>query len=132
MPAWIAPFMPVDDQVRGLVPPDMAQHHLRREHQGARIDFVLAAYLGAVPCVASNQGYVVRQIGSGRNADAADLGGQRIGQVVAIEVQVATTLYSLGRVSTCCSMASAITSLITISLDRSMGSCSDTQGPPVQ
>ena len=53
-------------------------------------------------------------VGARRDADAADLRGQRVGDVVAVEVQVAITSYSAGRSRICCRKASAMTSLMTM------------------
>ena len=47
----------------------------------------LPAYFGAVPCVASNIATVVGQVRARRDADAADLRGERVGDVVAVQVQ---------------------------------------------
>jgi hypothetical protein len=40
----------------------------------------LPAYFGAVPCVASNIADRVADVGAGRDADAADLRGERVGE----------------------------------------------------
>jgi hypothetical protein len=45
------------------------------------------AYFGAVPCVASNRATVSDRLAPGRDTDAADLRGQRVGDVVAVQVQ---------------------------------------------
>ena len=47
------------------------------------------AYFGAVPCVASKMAWPVDvvDVAAGRDADAADLRRERVGEVVAVEVQ---------------------------------------------
>ena len=73
------------------------------------------AYFGAVPCVASNMRDVVGHVRAGRDADASDLGGERVGDVVAVQVRRRDHVVLAGRSRICCRNASAITSLITIS-----------------
>jgi hypothetical protein len=57
-----------------------------------------------------------RQVGARGNADAADLGGQRVGDVVAVQVQRGDHAYSAGRSRICCRKASAMLSLMMMSL----------------
>ena len=45
------------------------------------------AYLGAVPCVASNTADAVADVAARRDAEAADLRRGRVGDVVAVEVR---------------------------------------------
>ena len=63
------------------------QHHLGRQDLGARIDVVLAGVLGRGAVRGLEHRHRVRQVGARGDADAADLRGQRVGDVVAVEVQ---------------------------------------------
>ena len=76
-----------DDQVGRLAPAEVAQHHLGREDQRARVDLVLARVLRRRSVRRLEERDVVGQVRAGRDADAADLRGERVGDVVAVEVQ---------------------------------------------
>ena len=66
----------------------MAEHHLCREDEGAGVDLVLACVLGrrAVRGLEDGNPRVVVDVGAGGDADATDLCGQGVGDVVAVEV----------------------------------------------
>src|SRR5215813_5117499 len=79
---------PRNDAIRGVGPAHVAEHHLARQDDRAGIDLVLARVLrrGAVRGLEQRVSRVVVDVGARRDADAADLGGQRIGQQIAREV----------------------------------------------
>ena len=79
----------LDDEVGGLVPAQVAQHHLAREDHRARVDLVLVGVLrrGAVRRLEDGVAGDVVDVAARRDADAADLRGQRVGQVVAVQVR---------------------------------------------
>ena len=66
----------------------MAKHHLGGEDERARVDLVLACVLGcrSVGGFEDGDARVVVDVGSGGDADAADLSSKRVGNVVAVEV----------------------------------------------
>ncbi len=65
----------------------MAQHHLRGEDQRTRVDLVLAGVLRRGAVGRLEHGHRIGQVGAGRDADAADLGRQGVGEIVAVQVQ---------------------------------------------
>src|SRR5438093_1093760 len=77
-----------DDPVGGVGPAHVAEHHLARQDDRARIDLVLAGILRRRPVRRFEQRVtgVVFDVRAGRDADAADLRGERIGQQVARQV----------------------------------------------
>ena len=80
---------PLDDQVGGLVPAEVSEHHLAREDHRARVDLVLVGVLrrGAVRRLEDGVAGHVVDVAARRDADAADLRRQRVGQVVAVQVR---------------------------------------------
>ena len=78
----------LDDQVGGFVPAEVAEHELAREDDRAGVDLVLAGVLGggAVGGFEDGVAGVVVDVGAGGDADAADAGGEGVGDVVAVEV----------------------------------------------
>ena len=70
----------------------------------------LLVYLGAVPWVASKERDLVADIGAGRDADAANLGGQRVTQVVAVEIGRGDHVVFRGRSNIFWNMISAMVS----------------------
>src|SRR5919106_6956625 len=74
-------LQPGDDAVGGVGPAEVAQHHLAREDDRARVDLVLPGVLGGGAVGGLEQGVpgVVVDVGAGGDADAAHLGGQGVG-----------------------------------------------------
>ena len=56
----------------------------------------------------------VIDVAAGRDADAADLRRERVAEIIAVEVERGDDVEILGRVSTCCSVMSAMASLMTM------------------
>src|SRR5438876_2522620 len=76
------------EAVGRIRPAQVTEHHLAREDDGARVDLVLARVLrrGAVGGLEQRVARVVADVSAWRDADAADLGGQRVGQEIAGQV----------------------------------------------
>ena len=74
----------------------MAQHHLGGQDQRARVDTVLAGEAGRRAVGRLENGDRIGDVGAGGDPDAADLGGQRVGDVVAVEVQRGDDVVILG------------------------------------
>ena len=76
------------DVVGRVLPAEVLEHHHAREQHRAGVDLVLAGVLrrGAVGGLEDAVAGDVVDVAAGGDADAADLGGQRVGQVVAVEV----------------------------------------------
>src|SRR5664280_2708097 len=72
----------------GLGPPQVLVHHHAREQDGSGVDLVLAGVLGsgAVGGLEDTVAGHVVDVPPGCDADAAHLGGQGIGEIVAVEV----------------------------------------------
>ena len=87
--AAIAPSMPFDDQVGDFRPAHVAEHHLAGKNDRAGIDLVQVGILwrGAVRGFEDGvTGHVV-DVGARGDADPAHLRGQRVGQIIAVQVQ---------------------------------------------
>src|SRR3972149_447715 len=85
-------YGPVDafeDEVGGLFPAHVAEHHFAGEDDAAGVDLVLIGVLGggAVGGLEDGVAGVVVDVAAGGDADAADLSGQSVGKVIAVEVQ---------------------------------------------
>ena len=65
----------------------MTQHHFGRQDQRAGVDLVLTGILGCRAVSGLEHGHGIGQVGARRDADAAHLGRQRVGDVVPVEVQ---------------------------------------------
>ena len=78
----------VHDVGRGVAPADVLEHEHAREQHRAGVHLVLAGVLGrrAVRGLEDAVAGDVVDVGPRGDADAADLGGQGIGEVVAVEV----------------------------------------------
>src|SRR5262245_4166868 len=83
------PVHALDDQVGGLGPAHVAQHHLARQDDRAGVDLVLVGVLGggAVGRLEDGVAAAVVDVASRCDADAADLRGERVGGIVAVEVE---------------------------------------------
>jgi hypothetical protein len=81
--------MPFDDQVGSFAPAHVAEHHLTREDDRARVHLVQVGVLGrgAVSRFEDGVTGLVVDVGARSDADAAHLRGQRVGEVIAVEVQ---------------------------------------------
>src|SRR5436309_1195328 len=77
-----------DDEISSLRPVHIAQHHLAGQNHRTGIDLVEVCVLRrrSMSCLENRVAGVVIDIGPGRDADAADLRGERIGQVIAVQV----------------------------------------------
>ena len=80
-------FERTDDEIGRFRPAHVAQHHLGRQNLRARVHIVFARVFGRRAMGGLKTGHGVRQVGARRNADAAHLGRQRVGNVVAVQVQ---------------------------------------------
>ena len=80
-------FHRADDEVSRFDPAHVAQHHFSRQDQGAGIHIVFTSIFGSGAVGGFKHGNGVAQVGARCNADAADLGCQRVGNVVAVQVQ---------------------------------------------
>ena len=78
-----------DDQIRRFDPAHVAEHHFAGEHHGAGIDDVLVRILrrGAVRGFENGVAGDVIDVAAGRDADAADLRGERVAQIIAVQIQ---------------------------------------------
>jgi hypothetical protein len=76
-------------EVGGLVPAQVAEHHLAGEDDRAGVDLVEVGVLrrGAVGGLEDGVAGDVVDVAARRDADAADLRRERVGEVVAVEVQ---------------------------------------------
>ena len=79
----------LDDVRRRVVPTDVLEHQHARQEHGARVHLVLAGVLRrrAVRRLEDPVAADVVDVGPGRDADPTDLGGQGVGDVVAVEVR---------------------------------------------
>src|SRR6266568_4259777 len=77
-----------DDPVRRVGPSQVAQHHLARENDRARVDLVLTRVFGcgAVRRLEQRVPGLVVDVRAGRDADPAHLRGQRVRHEIAREV----------------------------------------------
>src|SRR6476620_9266542 len=80
---------PLHDEIGRLWPSQMPQHHLARENHRTRIDLVLIGVLGsgAVRGLEDRVAGDVVDVPPRCDADAANLGGQGIRQVVPVEIR---------------------------------------------
>mmetsp|Transcript_1099 Transcript_1099/g.1707 ORF Transcript_1099/g.1707 Transcript_1099/m.1707 type:complete len:442 (-) Transcript_1099:93-1418(-) len=76
-----------DDEVGSLGPADVAQHHLGGQDGRTGVHIVLAGVLRRRAMGGLEQCDGVAHVGARRDADAAHLGRQRVGDVVAIQVE---------------------------------------------
>ena len=78
-----------DDEISGFRPAEVTQHHFAGENHGTRIYFIQIRifWRGAVRCFKNRVAGDVIDISAGGDADAADLRGQCVGQIIAIEIQ---------------------------------------------
>ena len=76
-----------DDQVGGRMPAHVAQHHLGREDLRAGIDVILAGVLRRRAVGRLEHRHRVAHVRARGDADAADLRGERVGDVVAVQVE---------------------------------------------
>jgi len=76
----------LDNLVRRFLPTQMAQHHFRREDQGARIHLVQPGVLGGRAVGGFKHRVMVGNIGPRGDADAPHLGRQGVGNVIPIQV----------------------------------------------
>ena len=76
-------------EIRGFPPTKVPQHHFSRKHHGTWVDLIEIRILGRGTvgrfenCVPG----VVINIAAGCDADAADLRGQSVGKIIAIQIQ---------------------------------------------
>src|SRR5207248_73462 len=82
-------FEAFHDEVRGLLPAEVFEHHDAGEDDGAGVDDVLAGVLGGGAVGGFEDGVAgdVVDVATGGDADAADLRRQRVAEVVAVEVE---------------------------------------------
>ncbi len=85
----MAPFKPFENQIRRFGPAEVAEHHFAGENHGAGIDLVLVRVFrrGAVRGFEDGVAGDVVDVAAGRDADAADLRGQRVAEIIAVQVE---------------------------------------------
>src|SRR6266508_3928949 len=78
-----------EDQIGGLRPAQVAQHHLTGQDHRPGVDLVEVGIPGRRAMGRLEHGMARRvvDVAAGRDADPADLGRERVRQVVAVEVQ---------------------------------------------
>src|SRR5690242_8732356 len=78
-----------DNQVRRLGPAQVTEHHFAAQYHGTGIDLILVGvfWRGAVRGFKNRVAGNVIDVAAGRDADAADLRGQRVAQIIAVQVQ---------------------------------------------
>src|ERR1019366_565738 len=74
------------DQIGGFRPSQEAKHHDARKNDGAGIDDVFVGILGSGAVRGFENGVAVADVRSGSDAEAANLGGAGVGNVVAVQV----------------------------------------------
>jgi len=79
----------LDDQVGGFRPAHVTQHHLTGQDDATGVDDVFAGVLrrGAVRGFEDGVAGDVVDVAAGGDADAADLRGQRVAEVIAIQIE---------------------------------------------
>src|SRR4029079_936661 len=75
------------DQIRGIRPAQIAEHHHAGQYDRARVDDVLARVLRRGAVRGFEEADLVADVGAGRHAEAADLGGTRVRQVIAVQIR---------------------------------------------
>src|ERR1700687_2772790 len=75
------------DQIGGFGPSKMAEHHNAGQNDGAGIDDVFVRVLGSGAVGRFEDGIAIADVRSGSDAEAADLRGACIGDVVAVQVR---------------------------------------------
>ena len=80
---------PFDDEVGGFGPAEVAEHHFTGEDERAGVDLVFAGIFGggSVGGFEDGDAGLVVDVGAGGDADAADTGGEGVGDVVPVEVE---------------------------------------------
>src|SRR5690554_918902 len=78
----------LDDQLAGFLPAHILEHHDTREDDRARVDLVESGVFrrGSVGRLEDGKARVIVDIGARGDADAADLRGHGVGDMVAVEV----------------------------------------------
>ena len=79
-------FHAFDDQVCGLEPLHVAQHHLCGQDDGARVHFVLAGILRRSTVSRFEQRALVTDVGARGDTDTANLRRQGVRDIVAVQV----------------------------------------------
>src|SRR5579862_6807140 len=74
------------DELGCFFPADEIEEHDAGEDDGARVDDVLVGILGRGAVGGFEDGVSIADVGAGSNAEASDLRGGRVGDVVAIEI----------------------------------------------
>ena len=79
----------LQDQIRRFGPAQVAQHHFAGEHDRAGVHHVLVRVFGrgAVRGLENRVARDVVDVAARRDADAAHLRGQRVAEVIAVQVQ---------------------------------------------
>ncbi|KAF1858247.1 hypothetical protein Lal_00014748 [Lupinus albus] len=80
-------FHRADDEVGRFRPAHVAQHHLGRQDQRTGVHVILARILGRRAVRGFEHRDGIGHVGTRRDTDAADLGRQRVRNVVAVQVQ---------------------------------------------
>ena len=77
----------LDNQVRRFRPAEIPEHHLARKDDRAGLTTSLLAQARCRRGLEDSVPAEIVDVAAGRNADAADLRGQRVGEIIAVEVQ---------------------------------------------
>src|SRR5690606_23565827 len=80
-------FHAADDGVSGSPPAPATQHHFGGKNLGTRVHVVFARVLRCGTVGGFKHGDRIGQVGTGSDTDTANLCSQRVGDVVAVEVQ---------------------------------------------
>src|SRR5580698_2962984 len=72
------------DHLGSFFPADEVEHHDAGEDDRARIDDVLVGILGRSAMSSFEDGVAIANVGAGSDAEAADLGRSRVGDVIAV------------------------------------------------
>src|SRR5205807_6179547 len=79
-------FHSADDQAGRLPPPQVLEHHHARQDQRPRVHLVLVGVLGRGAVRRLEHRVDVADVPPGGHADSPDLGGDRVGEVVPVQV----------------------------------------------
>ena len=79
----------LDDQVGGFLPAHVLEHHHAGEDHAAGVDVVLVGVLGGGAVGGFEDGVAgdVVDVAAGGDADAADLRGQGVAEIIAVEIR---------------------------------------------
>src|SRR5580704_15401562 len=88
-PAADRAVYPLDDQIRGLDPPDVPEHHLAGQRNGSRVHLVKVRVLRRRAMGRLEHGVAgqIVDVAARCDSDATDLRRERVRQIIAVEIQ---------------------------------------------